>query len=169
MVDLRDAIRWEILKSPDPLPGQPLVVRITGEHVIMPALATFTLVTDANVASRVATLLVDDGTTTYFRATANTAQAASLTRHYSISKGIGGGTPGTIIPIPIPSGEVPFEPGHNFRIVVENMQPGDQISGFAAKLVAFPSGPGYVPIPYVSLLVEPRNGFDSAIPPIYSP
>lgn len=43
----------------------------------------FQLVTDANVANRTATLIVDDGTNTIWQADANATQAAGVTRNYN--------------------------------------------------------------------------------------
>ncbi len=83
------------------------------------------LVTDATVANRTVTLIVDDGATTLASVTASAAQAASLTRQYQAYAS--GGAPrldGTVFYLPIPP-ELMLMGGFRVRTSTAGIVAGD--------------------------------------------
>ena len=98
-----------------------------------------TLVTDANVANRQVTLIIDDGANVFWQMDASAAQAASLTRSYSAYDT--GGVPdflGSTFRLPAP---FPFTlvAGDRIRTSTANRQAGDNWSApqmFVEELIA---------------------------------
>lgn len=169
MTDLRESVRWRIDTEDDPAAGQNLLLRVPGQEIIVPVTAAFTLVTDANVGNRVATIAFDDGERVYHRITATAVQAASTTRNYALLKGTGGTGAGTVLALHDASVYFPMEPGHRLTVTIEGIQAGDQISDFVMRSVVFPTGPLLTPIPFAALLAEPRMDAEQMVPAMYSP
>lgn len=84
----------------------------------------YTLVTDANAATRRLHITLDDGTTVFKRHASNASQAASLTQNYSL----GGSQAGTavldlFVTDPFPTTDLPA--GAQIKTVTVNKQAGD--------------------------------------------
>lgn len=84
-----------------------------------------TLVTDATVASRVVSLIVDDGATAVYRAAAQTAQTASLTVIYSFGAGLpSAATAGGVSVNPLPE-QLDLASGYRIRSLTAAIVAGD--------------------------------------------
>lgn len=86
----------------------------------------FTLVTDANVAARRVQLVFDDGANEYFRTTAQTDQAATVTTIYAAGSSLISmfGNPTVMQGLALPN-PMWLAAGHRFRTVTINRQVGD--------------------------------------------
>jgi hypothetical protein len=99
----------------------------------------FTLTTDANAANRLVTVeYVGRNNLTYAVAEVTATQAASLTNRYVFAIGYGtdsfaAGTDGLA---PLPS--LFLMPGDQLKIIVANIQVGDQLSAIAGAIERFP-------------------------------
>lgn len=90
--------------------------------------ASFTLVTDANVANREVTIVLDDGTTILFTSPSGFTHAASLTRRYSAAM-IGAQTaPAQATDRQIVLPDLWLPGGSRLRTVTTNIQAGDDYS-----------------------------------------
>ena len=89
----------------------------------------FRMVTSATVATRVATIEIDDGTTSYLDISPNQTQTAGQTCTYNISPGGATGTSNAdnrfLVPIAAPFF---LGAGHRIKSSVLNLDAGDQIS-----------------------------------------
>lgn len=82
------------------------------------------LVTSATVATRRTHLVIDDGTTTFYRRGSNATQAASLTQNYLFcGEGPEASARGTFVADPLPQIDLPA--GARIKTVTENIQAGD--------------------------------------------
>lgn len=116
---------------------------------------TFTLVTDANAATRAITLSVSGGATAYRVLTAGATQITGLTRVYSGSEGVSGAAgAGGFIQLNFPNDGIWLPVGHTLSVAAENIQAGDQFSAIAGYRFEFPKGPAEHFWPMVTLLQE---------------
>lgn len=122
---------WQdVVAIPQPAAGAGVAYSIKGEYITRPVAITFRLVTDANVANRVAHVDFEDGNGgVYAFCSGGADQAAGLTWRYGFYPNAAP-TTSSVSPIKrtVPMPDVFLSPGHLLRIVVDNIQVGDQLS-----------------------------------------
>ena len=100
----------------------------------------FTLTTDATVATRTVTIIIDDGTNTILQLSSATTLTASLSQTYTFVAGypIRDTTTTVIEPMPLNFEIMRY---HRLRSAITNLQAGDQISNvFIYQKRSLPSG-----------------------------
>lgn len=115
--------------APRPAAGAEAVVTIPGGALWRILAVRFELVTSAVVANRFADIILDDGTTEFWRITLAPAQTASQTRQYFLAPNVGfedSVFSGTAIYWPLPEG--PYPGGFRIRTATVGIDAGDQWS-----------------------------------------
>jgi len=89
---------------------------------------SFILATDGNVANRLVSVVLDDGTSTYFRASTPNAQVANTSVRYSIAPtGVIGDSQVVAQQLNVPIGIVLFQ-GHRYSTLTSSIQVGDNFT-----------------------------------------
>jgi len=123
-----DALPVKVGVTADPAAGaNPAAVTVTAtKKWLLTSVYIASMVTDANVASRVASLVITDGTNTQAQFMYNSNQAASLTRQYNWAMGIGAAyLANTVINITLPGGGLELPAGWTFQVTFINIQAAD--------------------------------------------
>lgn len=86
------------------------------------------LVTSATVANREVVFVFDDGATGYAEVPAGASQAATLTRQYSLTRGVQRFAVATSDVLSVPAPDILLPAGHRIRTATANLQAGDDFT-----------------------------------------
>lgn len=128
--------RVRIFRGDDPGAGADVSVTVPGGVLWQLYTVLLMLVTDATVANRTATLVIDDGTTEFFRADPIQSMAASTTRRFQWSAG--GDTRNAVnnsMEMALPSPPLVLRPGCRIRTATGSFQAGDNYAAPAFYVI----------------------------------
>lgn len=131
----------------NPAAGAGFTYTVGGNYWERLAAISFTLVTDANGATRQVLLAMKDGTGTNIASTAaGGTQITALTRLYSFvpNQGTAPALIGTTFLAPLPV--LFLQPGFSVVVSITNVQVGDQVSAIRIYREAFDTGPEGYPV-----------------------
>jgi hypothetical protein len=131
-----------------PAAGANASVVVGGENSIRVVAARATLVTDANVASRVLTLdyLDGRGNTRCRNGAGVTVTASDTGETYEWNNSRGSAEWNTGTPVFAPLAPLLIPPGCTIRFTVTNIQAGDQLSALSLWVERFPTGDNGYPL-----------------------
>jgi len=109
----------------DPAAGVEIAETVPTNARWRPLAIQFAFVTDATVANREVSLVVDDGATGFARVPSGTAQTATLTRTYSAFHHAPRNTIAQDGTLNLPLPRIDLQGGHSLRTVTTNLQAGD--------------------------------------------
>lgn len=140
---------------PSPAAGSEFTYRRRTSAWILVKSIRFQLATDANVASRRASISVIDGNFEFLRMAANVVQAATQTLIYCGYQGASAGVAGaTVVANDWPNDGVWIPPGGSLSSICANMQVGDAYTGIALQVVEMPQGPDLAFLPFAQTLLN---------------
>lgn len=156
MID-QDLQYLRVVPVAPPAPGQEWSIAAPGQGYWRILAARWVLVTDANVANRHVSLLLDDQTDVLAGLPAGAVQAAGLTQSYSLFPGSPpGALAGAPWLLPAPTDGLVLMPGFRVRSSTVAIQVGDQYSAIRLYVEELPTGPRRRVIPTVPTVTTER-------------
>lgn len=152
-----DVQYYKAIAVPQPAAGAEWTMAAPGHATWRIVGLRYTLVTDANVANRVSTLIVDDQTDSLLQIPAGAVQAAGATQIYA---GYAGSPSASLATapwlLPCPSDGLVLLPGFRLRSSTVAIQVGDQYGAIRLYVEEYPNGPDTRRLPTVDSFVTGR-------------
>lgn len=148
-------IRWRSRQIPQPAAGAELTFTCPGEVNLLVVSLAFSMTTDATVANRATSLVLDVEGFTVFQSVAGVVLAASLTQKIGAFAGAtrnGSAGGNTLIGLPIPG--LVMRPGWVLRTQTDNLAVGDQYTAAGFLMVEYETGPFASAVPMPPFYVE---------------
>lgn len=137
--------RWRTIRIDDPAAGTDWILQAQGRAYWRIVSLVARLVTSATIATRVVSLIGDDGARTWYRQNATAGQAENNTFDYAAIAGspITAGLP-TLVSFALPHDGLLLLPGFRLRVLTSALAAGDQWSAITALVDEIPSDSPYV-------------------------
>jgi hypothetical protein len=146
-----------VVQVPTPAVGTDWSVAAPGQGLWRLLAFRYVFTTDANVANRLPSLIVDDGTSALLQVSAPAVQAAGIAQSYSGFPGSGGAAlAGAPWLVPCPSDGILLLPGFRLRSSTTAIQVGDQFSAIALYIEELPTGPAVRVTPTVATITTEK-------------